>query len=67
MFTENGWGELTHDVKARIVLKLTDLWWQRVGAPEPTTIERSKKLFAVINERFRDLCAAAATPGLAGI
>ena len=26
IFTDNLWGDLTHDVKARIVLNLTDLW-----------------------------------------
>jgi hypothetical protein len=39
IFTENGWGELTHDVKARIVLRLTDLWWKGSLAPAPATLE----------------------------
>ncbi len=66
-FSENGWGELTHDVKARIVLNLTDSWWQGAVTPAPATLERSKILFAYINERFKKLGAAEATPAKAGI
>jgi hypothetical protein len=66
-FIENGWGELTHDKKARIVLKLTDSWWQAAVTPAPSTLERSKVLFAYINERFRKLCATEAAPANAGI
>jgi len=65
-FTENGWGELNHDLKARIVLNLTDLWWRGAIAPAPRTIERSKVLFAYINERFKKLGVIEATPATAG-
>jgi AAA domain, putative AbiEii toxin, Type IV TA system/AAA ATPase domain len=47
-FAENAWGELSHEVKARVVLTLTDSWWQRTVTPAATTLERSKKLFAYI-------------------
>jgi hypothetical protein len=59
-FAENAWGELSHEVKARVVLTLTDSWWQRTVTPAATTLERSKKLFAYINERFKKLGAAEA-------
>ena len=61
-FTANNWGELTHDVKARIVLHLTDLWWKGEAAPEAATLERARILFGYINERFQKLGAAEATP-----
>jgi hypothetical protein len=64
-FTENTWGELTHDEKARIVLALTDSWWQGAATPAPATLERSKVLFAYINERFKKLGAAEAIPAKA--
>jgi len=57
---------LTHDLKARIVLNLTDLWWKGAITPAATTIERSKTLFAYINERFKKLGAAEASPATAG-
>jgi hypothetical protein len=64
-FTENGWGELTHDVKARIVLALTNSWWQADVTPTPSTLDRSKILFAYINARFKKLGAAQAAPATA--
>ena len=67
LFAENTWGELTHIVKARIVLELTDLWLRGKLKPAPPTLERSKILFAYINERFKKLDAAKATPARAGI
>jgi hypothetical protein len=66
-FAANGWGELSHNEKARIVLQLTDLWRTGAVAPEPTTIERARKLFAFVNERFKKLSANEATPAKAGI
>jgi hypothetical protein len=66
-FTENAWGELTHDVKARLLLKLTDSWWRGAATPAPATLERSKVLFSYINERFKKLGAIAATPASAGV
>lgn len=66
LFSENGWGMLTHEVKARIVLSLTDLWWKGSAAPARATIERARVLFAYINARFKKLGAAEATPAKAG-
>jgi hypothetical protein len=66
-FTENGWGELTHSEKARMVLALTDSWWHGTAAPASATLERSKILFAYINERFEKLGAVEATPAKAGV
>jgi hypothetical protein len=66
-FTENYWGAMTHDAKARIVLSLTDLWWRGTAAPAPPTLERTKILFAYINARFEKLGAVPATPAKAGI
>jgi len=51
-------GELTHEVKARIVLELTDLWWKGTATPAAATLERAKALFDYINERFKKLGAA---------
>jgi len=65
-FTENALGELTHEVKARIVLELTDLWWKGTATPAAATLERAKALFDYINERFKKLGAAEATPAKAG-
>ena len=65
-FIENTWGDLTHDEKARVVLALTDLWWQGTAAPASETLERSKGLFAFINARFERLSTAEATPAIAG-
>jgi AAA domain, putative AbiEii toxin, Type IV TA system/AAA ATPase domain len=65
-FVENTWGELTHDEKARVVLTLTDSWWQGATAPASATLERSKVLFAFINSRFEKLSAVEATPANAG-
>jgi len=66
-FIENNWGELTHDLKARIMLHLTDLWWKGQCTPEADTLARAKILFAYINERFQKLGAVEATPANAGI
>ena len=66
-FSENAWGELTHDVKARIVLELTDSWWQGAVTPASGTLERSKTLFDFINERFKKMGATEAAPAKAGI
>jgi hypothetical protein len=66
IFAENNWGDLTHDLKARIMLHLTDLWWKGAAEPEPATLARAKVLFAYINERFEKLCAAEASPAIAG-
>jgi hypothetical protein len=66
-FAANGWGTMTHDVKARIALSLTELWWRGSATPAPATLERSKILFAYINERFERLGATQATPAKAGI
>jgi hypothetical protein len=66
-FGENGWGELSHDLKARIALRLTDLWWKGNAVPAPATLERARILFAYINERFNKLRAAEATPAKAVI
>ena len=65
-FIENSWGELTHDEKARVVLRLTDSWWQGATAPASATLERSKVLFAFISSRFEKLSAVEATPANAG-
>lgn len=66
-FTENAWGELTHDLKAHVVLQLTDLWWKGGLPPAPATLERSRMLFAYVNERFKKLGAVEATPAKARI
>jgi hypothetical protein len=66
-FAANGWGTMTHGLKARITLSLTELWWRGAATPAPATIERSKKLFADINERFARLGATQETPAKAGI
>jgi hypothetical protein len=67
IFGENGWGELSHDLKARKALRLTDLWWKGSAVPAPATLERARILFAYINERFNKLRAAEATPAKAVI
>jgi hypothetical protein len=66
-FVENGWGDLTHDAKANIVLKLTDLWWKGSAVPTPATAERAKMLFHTINGAFTKLLGATATPRKASI
>ena len=52
LFTENGWGELGHQDKTKIILKLTDSW--RLGSPPPAkaTLERAKKVFSAVNQSF---------------
>jgi hypothetical protein len=65
-FAENGWEEMTHDIKARIVLALTDSWWQGTSEPSAATLARCKTLFSCINDRFNKLGAADATPAKAG-
>ncbi len=67
IFADNNWGALTHDMKARIMLHLTDLWWKGAVAPEPATLARGRILFVYINERFQKLGAAEATPASAGL
>lgn len=64
-FTENGWGELTHSIKARIVLNLTDSWWKGT-VPAPATIARAKALIGYVNARFRKLGSVEAAPAKAG-
>lgn len=61
LFLENGWGDLTHETKASIVLHTTDLW--RSGtAPTTGTVTRAKTVFAAVNAAFDKLHASAATP-----
>ena len=67
MFSESGWGELTHDVKARLVLQLTESWWKGAATPALTTLERGKMLFIYVNERFKKLGAVEAKPANAGV
>ena len=62
LFQENGWGELTKDTKAKIVLHTTDLWRDGAHTPHAMTLDRAKKLFAVVNASFETLHARAATP-----
>lgn len=66
VFAANGWGDLTHEEKARIVLELTNLWWTGVATPETATLERARKLFAFVNARFQKLVSGDATPAKAG-
>lgn len=62
LFKENGWGDLTHETKARIVLHTTDLWRAGKSAPAANTLQRAKVLFAAVNTAFDKLHAHAATP-----
>lgn len=66
LFAQNGWGELTTDEKARIMLELTNLWWKGSIQPAPSTVERARRLFAFVNERFKKLGSDEATPAGAG-
>lgn len=65
IFTANGWGELTHETKAKMTLRLTDSWRTGAAKPAPETIERAKKLFEHINEAFQKLGATEAVPAKA--
>lgn len=62
LFQENGWGELTKETKAKIVLHTTDIWRDGTTPLEGATLERAKKVFAAVNESFEKLHAKVATP-----
>lgn len=57
-FAENGWGEVTVQDKARIVLALVDSWRSRGTSPQPATLARASDVFTAINECFDRLFAA---------
>ncbi len=57
VFAENGWGELTVQEKARIVLALVDSWRSRGASPERATLARASDVFAAINDCFDRLFA----------
>jgi predicted ATP-dependent endonuclease of OLD family len=65
-FVANTWGELEHEEKARIVLELTDSWWKATSSPKESTLERARKLFTYVNERFTKLGATEASPAKVG-
>ncbi len=62
IFKENGWGELTHELKAKIVLHTVDLWRSGALVPEAETLERGKAIFSAVNSAFERLFASAAMP-----
>lgn len=64
-FMENGWGELTHETKAKLLLHLSDSWRAGTSTPGQATLERAKRLFAHANEVFQTLGAAEARPAKA--
>lgn len=64
-FVENGLGILSHEIKARIVLQLSDSWW-RGTVPNPATLERARGMFKYVNQRFANLATVDATPAKAG-
>lgn len=62
IYTENGWGELKKEVKAKIVLHTTNLWRDGGNSPKSETLKRARTLFAAINTAFDKLHAKQATP-----
>jgi len=57
VFSENAWGEVTVQEKARIVLALVDTWRTGTTEPHPATLERVAKVFQAINGCFEQLFA----------
>jgi hypothetical protein len=62
LFHENGWGELTHEVKAKVVLHTVDLWRSGTLVPEEETLVRARAVVSAANSAFEKLFASAATP-----
>jgi hypothetical protein len=62
LFQENGWGELTHEVKAKIVLHTVDLWRSGTLVPEEETLVRARAVISAVNTAFEKLFASTATP-----
>jgi len=54
LYVENGWGDLTYDEKAKIVLALADAWTRDLPVA-PETEVRARKVFQAANECFEVL------------
>ena len=54
LYVENGWGDLTYDEKAKIVLALADAWTRDLPVA-PETEVRARKVFQAVNECFEVL------------
>ena len=62
LFQENGWGDLTHEMKAKVVLHTVDLWRSGALVPEAETLVRARAVVSAVNSAFEKLFANAATP-----
>jgi len=62
MFQQNGWGELTHEMKAKLVLHTVDLWRSGTLVPEADTLVRARAVVSAVNSAFEKLFANAPTP-----
>lgn len=54
LYAEKGWGDLTYDEKARILLTLADAWSRDLPVA-PETEARARKVFQAVNECFERL------------
>jgi hypothetical protein len=51
VYDENGWGELTHDEKALIILAVVDMWREGTG-PDADTLVNAERVIAGLIGRF---------------
>ena len=59
LFRENGWGELTVEEKAKIVLTVVDVWSSKGRAPADASLARARLVFDSINKTFEVLLTRA--------
>lgn len=62
LFQENGWGQLTHETKATIVLHTANLWSEGKLAPSQHTLARAKVVINAVNKTFDKLHGSTAAP-----
>jgi hypothetical protein len=62
LFQENGWGDLTHETKAKVVLHTVDLWRSGTLVPDEDTLVRARAVVSAVNSAFEKLFASAVTP-----
>jgi predicted ATP-dependent endonuclease of OLD family len=66
LFQENGWGDLTHEMKAKVMLHMVDLWRSGTLIPEAETLVRARAVVSAVNSAFDKLFAGGAVLAVSG-
>lgn len=53
LYTENGWGDFSHERKAEVVIALMDAWRTKSAPPSAVTLANGEKLLGGLATRFK--------------